>query len=262
MKHLINSLLVTFILGLSFNFLYAQTSNNAYSIFKGAETAHKNKNYEQAFNLYSQYVKEIEFTNQQDGDVLGKCYFQIGHYYLCGHFVKCNIDSAILNLDISCLAYKNHKAARLLSQIYYFKKYNHIDLNKSFGYLICAADLGDIKSNLELGQIYLSGSTRCMKDTTIYTYHNRVNNNGDTIRSKGYSMGMTPTSTIIKYPMIERDSIKGYKYYERGIDVNWRLYGADYSLSTLDFARAYMDGTFLPQDYKRAWEYLKELEGV
>lgn len=251
------------------NILFAQNTLNhksLYQIYQEADKAYDRQDYEKAFKLFSKYIDETKkdsFSRISGISLyIGESYYQIGHFYLCGHYVKANIDTAINNLEIACLNYKYSRAARLLSHIYLFKQYNHVNLELSFHYLEMAANLGNINSNIELGQIYLSGSSKCMKDTTIYTYHYRIDNKGDTIKSRCFRKGMTPTSTILKYPMVKTDSIKGYRYYERGKDINWSLYGADYSLTELDFARAYMDGTYCSQDFERAWEYLKELDPI
>ena len=266
MKHLISNIIL---LGFFFIFshaLFAQSlsgDKEPYQIYNEAAHAYRNNNYEEAFTLFHEYItmtNEYVIKDNSDYSLLGSSYYHIGCSYLNGYYVKKNVDSAIINLTTACCKYKNGEAARLLSHIYMFKKYEHLDLEKSFYFLRLAADLHDIKSNIELGQIYLSGSSKCMKDTIIYTYHNEINKNGDTIRYRSTAYGFTPTAKVLVYSSIKIDSIKGYKYYERGIETNYKMYNEPYSLHFIDFARAYMDGTYCPQNFFRAWEFLKNLD--
>ena len=260
MRHLIHKIFGLILLSFTGNYALAQSSGDLYKIYYSAKKAYESHDYETAFKLYTEYIQTSQNNDNGTTYYLGESYYQIGHFYVCGHYVQKNIEEAISNLTIACTKYKYNKAARLLSHIFYFRKYNHIDLDKSLYFLKFSASLGNCKSNIELGQLYLSGTSKCMKDTTVYTYYSRVNNAGDTIRHRVSSSGMKPTSTNITYPFLQIDSIQAYKYYEKGVSPNFRLYDASYSLNALDFARAYMDGTYFPRDYEQAMIYLRQLE--
>lgn len=260
MRHLIHKLFVLILLSLTDNYALGQSSGDLYKIYSAANEAYESNDYETAFMLYTEYIHNSQNDDNEITYYLGKSYYQIGLFYVCGHYVQINIDEAISNLTTACTKYKHTEAARLLSHIFYFREYNHIDLDKSLYFLKFSAKLGNCKSNIELGQLYLSGNSKCMKDTTVYTYYSRVNNTGDTIRCRSYDLGIKPTSENLTYPFLQIDSIQGYKYYEKGVSSNFRLYDASYSLNALDFARAYMDGTFFPRNYKQAMEYLRQSE--
>lgn len=257
MKSLTNSILLLFLL-LSSLIAFAINEDKS-SIYYSAKEYYKQNDFENAYIRFKQFIDSTEYTPLQDHGKLGDAYYNIGHFYKCGHYLACNIDSALYYLNVAAYAYKNAKAARMLHAIYYYTDYGLVDKDKSFIMLRMAADLGDIKSNLEVGDIFLSGSSSVLKDTTIYSFrHNRVNAKGDTIPSYSYTINITPTKSIIKFPDIPRDLTLGYYYYERGINVNRLLVNKKYTLTDIDFIRAYMDGTYREQDYEAAWQYLRE----
>lgn len=255
MKSLVNRLLCLIIIVLSFA---AFAANDNYSIYSSAKKNYNNHDFEVSYYLFKEYIDSTEFTSKQNKRLLGDSYFHIGHYFKCGHYLPCNIDSAINYLNIAAFAYDNADAARMLHSIYYYKQYNHLDKDKSFAMLKLAADLGDYKSNLEVGNIYLFGKTKVLKDTTTYTTYQRVKFNGDTIIERGARWRITPTKSTLNFPNIQQDSTLGYYYYERGVSVNHELINDIYTLNEIDFIRTHMEGSHSPIDYEKAWSYLQQ----
>ena len=216
-------------------------------------------------NYESAFFKTITIINNPDIPTIDKArqYFTLGHFYAHGHGVKINIDSAIYYLNIAAdiersKSLNTYNSLRLLSYIYYNHRYNRIDYNKSLQYLIEAANLGDIKSNFELGELFLSGETYMLKDTIITKTHERQTYNGKMVRERNFSFPYTATDIILHYPQLPIDSVKGYFYYERSYDVNRPILNVKRKLSDIDFIRSYMDGTYSKRDFDKSWEYLSE----
>jgi TPR repeat protein len=211
--------------------------------FYTAKSYLKERDFEKAYINFQEFIKHTEFTKDQDHKLLGEAYYNIGHFYKCGHYLKCDIDSAIHYLEISSLAYKYVKGARMLRSIFYFSGYGKVDKERSLNMLKFAADLGDIKSNLELGEIYLSGRTKILVDSVVGSSHS-------------YRHVLVRSQLITDYTSAVIDSVFGYYYYERGKDINHPLINEDYMLKDVDFAESYMYGTHSEVDYDIAYSYL------
>lgn len=215
-------------------------------------------NFSEAFRIYKSYVDINSSTSDKEKYWY---FFAVGHFLAHGHGVDADIDSAIYYLEkAATLERKNnsysYNAHHLLSKLYYFPKYGIVDLKKSFQYLTEAASLGDIKSCLELGEIYLKGYANRLQDTTMIKIESHTGKNGIIYKSRRFSFGVKSTSDILRYPFVEIDSVKGYSFYVDGIEVNKRLIDKPYILSNIDIAVAAIDGTYLPVDYDLAWDCL------
>lgn len=214
--------------------------------------------FKEAFMKYKSTVDKTLTTSNPD---LSHYFFAVGHFFAHGHGVTANVDSAIFYLEKAAILERkadrySYNAHHLLSKIYYSPKYGKIDLNKSFKYLTDAADLGDVKSCLELGELFLNGHSYSIQDTTLITITQRVANDGRIYKSRCHSFGVKCTDEVIRYPFVEIDSIKGYTYYVNGMEVNKRLINKPYLLSDLQIATSYINGKYLPKDFDSAWEYL------
>lgn len=260
MKHLINKTIILIPLllcavNVSIAHIYEPMSfsSNRNSVYN----KERMKKYEEAFIEYHAIClspKHDEFSKRDS-------YFACGHFFAHGHGVSVNVDSALYYLNIAAdieakQSLNTYNAHRLLAMIYYLPEYGRVNLPKSLYYLKKAAELGDVKSNLELGEIYLSGQSHYLADTLISVVRKNLNYRGDSILERSNSVHITPTDIMLHYPSENIDSIKGYYYSKRGIDVNRHLVGSNYLLTELDFAKSYMYGTYSEKDYDAVYQYL------
>ena len=224
----------------------------------------KDDNYNLAIEKARNILKE---SNSPEYKII-EANFVLGHFFAHGHGLVTNIDSAIYYLEKASQLellypnkYYNYDSTRLLSQIYYDSKYKREDKSQSFKLLTLAAELGDIRSNLELGEIYLKGYATVLKDSIVYDTITTTHN-GKIQKGISYRHCIAPTTRTIKYPFLAIDSIKGYNYYINGYDPNRKLIGHQYVLTKLDFAKAYIKGNYLNFDYVAAFRLLSEYKDL
>lgn len=246
MKLLNIRLYLLFIFAIFIGIIHAQISS-VYKLYREARNCVETNDFKNAFKFFNEYIDSTEHTNSQNTRLLGESYYNIGHFFICGHYVECNVDSAISYLNRAAFTYKYAEAARMLHTIYHYDNYGRVDKKKSFDFLKMAADLGEFKSNLELGEVYLTHETRVFSDTIIFN------------PESGYhTHALLRTTNKKTFPFVEIDIALGYYYYERGFNFHYSIHNDKYLLNDIDFIRAYMDGIIFQKNFSISWEYLKD----
>lgn len=249
-------------LSLSFSLSFGQTEtdNIDFSYINGVfNTAQNHYDAHRFKDAYAEYHRLIDIYSKSPNHspyMISTSLERLGEMFMEGLHVKCNPDSAIHYFKLASSIYDNSSASRRLSHIYYFPRFNKQDLNESWKYLILSADQGNIKSNLEAGALLLNGKSHVLQDTTIYVIREEFDKQGVKKRFKSFHIELVPTIETLLFNNVKLDSVKGYYYYERGIDANRKLFNSDYLLNDLDFIRSYMEGTFSEIDFSKSWLYL------
>jgi len=197
------------------------------------------------FNNLCLFVKYN--TNETDYR-LKKAYYDLGHIYAHGHFVKQNVDSAIVCF-IKSSNYGHSESSRFLFDIYYFSNYNKTNIDEALKWLKISADQGNFKSIYELGELYEMGETYQLKDTTVaaeYTSDGKIRYVKNVVIKSRY---------LLFFPSLKRDKRTAYDYYERAINYNSEMIGR--RVGYYEIAVLYMDGIIFEKDFNKSIEYLR-----
>ena len=212
-----------------------------------AMAAKEINDYKELFNNLSYYIKyQTDTTSYR----LKQAYYQLGLLYDNGLYVKQNIDSTVFYLK-KASSYGSSDASRFLFNIYYFEEYNRVNKEEAIKWLQISSQQGNGKSSYELGELYEYGKTFQLKDTTFTIGYSE---NGK-VRYVRY--GATQTQSIIIIPYLITNKHTAYEYYEKAVNGSYQINNQKVGL--YEIAVAYMDGTFLTQDYNKAYLYLRQI---
>lgn len=216
------------------------------SFYKKANSAHQKGDYEDMFNNLCLFVK----YNTDTADYrLKKAYYDLGHLYAHGHFVKQNVDSAIVCF-IKSSNYGHSESSRFLFDIYYFSNYNKTNINEALKWLKISADQGNFKSIYELGELYEMGETYQLKDTTVAAEYT---SDGEIRSVKNI---VIKTKHRLSFPFLKKDERTAYDYYEKAVNYSSEIIGR--KVGNYEIAVLYMDGIIFEKDFYKALDHLRE----
>lgn len=166
----------------------------------------------------------------------GQALFQLGHFYLHAHFYNYDLTKAISYFECA----SKYDVHRYLPELYLTLIYNNgeygvCNYEKSLYWLKKGSEKRSVLKYL-LGEVYAFGYTHFLKNT------------GGAINTFKF------TSTMLAFPNVDKDIRKAYQYfydfYESGYYIE-----SETKISEYDIGVALMEGTYLPQDYEKAYEY-------
>lgn len=253
-RNIMKSLKISFLilnLSLAIVPLYAQDWK-AFNEKDGAVIAAERKgDYETAINLCNEIINmSINAPKENDSRITikGKAYFRLGHYYLHAHYYPFDIKKSIYNFEKAAEFKKDHAQAELyLAMIYNTDHYGVKDLEKSFAWIERGSERCAILKYL-LAEIYDYGQTNFLMNNTVRThsYGQRYASSNTKLRTK----------TLLRFPNITKDKKKAYQLYLEYFEYGF-CYIEPLKVDKYDVAVALMDGTYLENDYTKAFELLR-----
>lgn len=209
------------------------------SLYNVAINADKSNNISLAIKCFKEYISKVGDINDKNRKNLMNSYYMLGKYYLKSNYSHHNVDSAHFFL-IKAASLNSPSAARLLSIDYLDK-----DRRESFYWLEKSAELGDIKSNYELGELYLFGNILQTNDTTITSGYD------SNLHVRYVTTGLTQGNNMISYSFIKKDTEKAYKYFSVVYDRPTEKFNLRFG--ALEFLKVCIDHN----DYEKAFDFIR-----